>query len=109
MTTISTVLVFSALCFVVGFVTCWFLRPAPEGQYADPQIHGGIWELDHHHRTGTVYRMRYMPGISPDVSEGHQHRPHVCLIGNGLLHTDRCACGAERDGVYGKWVSYPPT
>lgn len=98
--------IFLALAvFVLGFVAV-AQGSALRGhrRYADPQLHSGWWELKQRFSNTTVYRARYMPGALPDTSPGHTHRPHECTITDGLIHLDKCACGAERSGVYGAWA-----
>lgn len=97
--TIAAALGFWAMAFV-GVLYLTVSRP----RYANPNLHDGYWELEKRFDNTTVYQTRYLPGVSPDVSPGHKHRPHQCTISDSLAHVDVCACGAERYGVYGAWT-----
>lgn len=90
------------IVFALAFVGVLYLAQV-RPRYADPQLHSGYWQLRSRFANTTVYEARYMPGVWPDTSKGHQHRPHLCTITDALVHVDKCACGAERYGVYGAW------
>jgi len=68
-------------------------------KYHDPQLHDGRWELYEIHNGNVVWHRQ-----DASHSNGlHVHRPQVCSIMRGLAHTDMCACGQKRYGVFGSW------
>jgi hypothetical protein len=89
-----------ALTFaVLGYV----LRPK-RPRYNDPQLHDGPWELVGIVNHEAYWRRTQSAFIGGTAPQGrHDHIPHECHIGRGMSHLDRCACGAQRYGVYGPW------
>lgn len=87
---------------------------APRPRHQDPSLHhnpvgqDGTWQPQNLLST-PLECMRWnfngVPWYQASVPmRDHEHWAQTCEIANNLSHRDRCACGAERWGVYGEWT-----
>jgi hypothetical protein len=89
---------------VLGATLVWLLsaRPRHENGY----LHGaGEYRLRARFNARMVWDRNGVPwqqGEPPDPR--HECVAQTCVIDKNSMHTDRCACGAQRVGVFGAWL-----
>jgi hypothetical protein len=75
------------------------------GKYRDPHLHeGGPYTVAVDKPWGRIWHREGVPWHeAPKPPTRHRCSAHTCLVTKTLVHEDRCACGAVRYGVYGRW------
>lgn len=73
-------------------------------RYRDPQLHGGRWNVVGMVNGNVTWVRHGSTAVDRDILHLQgECEPVFCDIGRGLSHTDTCACGKKRYGVFGSW------
>lgn len=91
-----------AMSLALGFWLGMEARRPP--RYHGVSLHDGRWGKPKLEGNGRLLRVKWERlDANKEPGFDHAHEPMQCSIGPSLAHTDVCACGAQRYGVYGPW------
>lgn len=103
------------LCAIAFILVDLVFRPKPR-RHDDPCLHRQGMAREDTWLASDPVVFRHRPGralewhlggvawyLAAKPDPGHDCQPQTCGITETLQHSDRCACGAMRFGVWGAW------